>query len=283
MLFLHALLLFALSKVLASEDYKLTYDALRKVKRDGIVDTKLKPDVHPDTDTSDIQHLRPQERVKFFYTTDDPGNFVGGSLDLKLNFSTVPLEHSDAVKSVQCDDNDIQINLNTKEAYDYIAQTWPSNGSEFILAGYYQGCAGYSDGVRSFSVVKSFQMLENSLSVHASVKNMDVESVVQEFYFEWGIKVPQSNDSTLVRRSSTQGSQTINVTAQPSASSLVSSAFGPAFPLYSSKNVSVVCVDCRAYGVMKLTGSIGWSIFNPLALFAGDLTLAGNLSMAVGT
>ena len=129
-----ALFLLLSCRVIASQDFLLSYNALKTVDRRDIVHTILRPNIHPETDTSDVQHLRPQEKVKFFYSTDNPENSVGATLDLKLNFSTVPLEHSDAIQSVQCTDSDIRISLNSREAFDYIAQTWPSNGSEFILA-----------------------------------------------------------------------------------------------------------------------------------------------------
>ena len=126
-------------------------------------------------------------------------------------------------------------------------------------------------------------MFQDSLTIHASVVNMDIKSVIHEFYFEWEMAVPQTNASNkLAKRLSTLGSQVINLTASPPASSLTNSYFGKAYPLYSNKGVSASCVSCRAFGLVTMTGAVGWSIFNPLTLFAGSLAVSGNLSMAIG-
>ena len=250
-----------------------------------MVDTILRPDVHPETDTSDLQHLRPQERVNLFYTTNDPNNSVAASLDMKLNFSTVALEHSDAIDSAQCNSSsNMRITLNTREAYDYIAQTWPSNGSEFILASHFPGCAGHSDGTRGFSVVKSFRMLEDPLEVHAPVVNMDLRSVMQEFYFQWGMPVPPGKNSSTERaeRLSSLGSQLVQIRAAPNASLLTQTNFGATFPLYSRIGIVTSCVSCRALGLVTITGAIGWSVHSSNSLFAGTLSVAGDLTMVVG-
>ena len=204
-------------------------------------------------------------------------------MQLTLNVSTVALEHSDAISSVQCRGKDIRITLSNQADYDYLAEKWTAHGAPFILATYFPGCAGYDIGQRGFSYVESFHFESKALTVHAAISKVDVKSVTNDFQLQWGMDVPSGNETGIARRLSKPGYQTIKIDVGPRPSSLVStSAFDSAFPIYEGEEFSAYCVGCGATGSVTLSGMIGWSKFDPHTLQSGSINLGGNMNVRLG-
>lgn len=206
-------------------------------------------------------------------------------MDLTLNLSTVALEHTNTLKSVQCTDDTLTMAFKSHTAFQFVARTWPAHNAEFILATYFPGCAGWQQDERGYSIVKSFKLLESSLTVVANVVDMNIKSVAQEFQLQWGVSAPSSNTSALSKRYTKSGSVTVDIDAAPDSSSLVStSAFGMAYPIFESTALSCYCVNCGVSGSMTMSGSIGWSIWHPTELESGSVDINGNLAVeaAVG-
>ena len=203
---------------------------------------------------------------------------MGALLNVTLNYSSIALENSDAVKSAKCTGDELWITFWQQNAYNYAKSTWPKSGTKFILATYFPGCAGHNAGRRSFSLVNSYQMDDSTLAIRAVVEDTDLKSIMQNFNLQWGTATAQNR--TLSKRVSI-GSHTVSINVAPAANSLVTtSAFGSTFPIYSNNYISAYCVTCAARGSLTLSGQINWSILHPTTLQSGSaIVINGNLDI----
>jgi len=195
--------------------------------------TILKPAVHWGIDTSDVHHLKPRHGVQYFYSehssastyidpeltkllTLRPDASVAPTvafLDLSFTHASVPLDHSNAIESVKCSGNQVIVTFRDNDAYQYVKTEWSAHPEDFILASYTPGCAGYSAGQNSLSLVKSLSFDDPGMKVTTDIVTMQLKQAITEFTLQWGTYEPPN---PLTKRYSDTLSKTSTSTSPPS-------------------------------------------------------------------
>jgi hypothetical protein len=125
----------------------------------------------------------------------DPAQTAGMAF-VALNFSlpSVALEHSDAVKSVQCPSNNTMIvTFGSNNDLKYALQMWPSNNTDFILVSYFEGCGAHSSGERSYFAVGNFTSSNTTTSITAYGYNLDTIDAADYLSIEFGVYTPPNS------------------------------------------------------------------------------------------
>ncbi|KAJ7176915.1 hypothetical protein C8R46DRAFT_1246092 [Mycena filopes] len=154
------------------------------VRSDGSSDSNLPslhPALHPDLDTSDLNHLRASTDSSLYYSTpsglisilaaDASGNLNAAVMQLTHLYPAVSLEHSRYIRSVACNptSTSISVTFTDSVAFQTAASDWTAH-SQLLFITYTAGCgAGYTSQERSFHLVSNIQTSKTRLTITATI------------------------------------------------------------------------------------------------------------------
>ncbi|KAJ6081027.1 hypothetical protein N7499_005901 [Penicillium canescens] len=177
-------------------------------------DVALHPGLDPKHDSHNLEHLVAGLDKVLHYSQEGHRPALHGakhaSLEAKFVRNTVILDQSDYVKSVACDDNDMQICFNNPIAMATIEASWlVQDGINLVT--YHAGCGDESSGKRSF--FHASQPLVNlvDMCVVVSVTPIQESDALDSGVMTWGTY----NDPNKRKRSPTKGHVRATKPAQP--------------------------------------------------------------------
>ncbi|KAF3928088.1 hypothetical protein AA313_de0202899 [Arthrobotrys entomopaga] len=157
----------------------------------------LRPAVVSNANLADPENLRPKIEHNLYYAGDsNAGSNDAGTMpiaNVKFNFTmdAVNLESSH-IQSVTCSANPsnskttrMNIIFSDKSAYDTAVNTWPAN-EDFLLIGFFPGCAGYAQSQRSFSKVHGFTLNSATMEITATVEDLAITDAISEGEIKFG-------------------------------------------------------------------------------------------------
>lgn len=157
----------------------------------------LLPAVHWDYPVGDIHNLAPSNSSNLYYSaggvSDASIQHLFATLSTTLSYEAVVLDHSSFVSDTTCSADGIEITFTSTEAFNFAAQSW-SAASNFVLVTYTDGCHGVSDQQRTFWLINSLQLLDDTLSIIAAVATeLAIEDALHEVDLQWGTYYPPAN------------------------------------------------------------------------------------------
>ena len=161
----------------------------RPIKPEPSGPVHLSPYVHPDTDTTDPDHVKPKMNHTLHYGEGQKR----AQVDFNFNHPTVPLEYISAVKDITCpSDTDLHLTFDNSDLFDKATDDWPKSGSLFNLIDNTEGCG--KSAQRTFFQVQSYTMNKDTLSVQAKGKQLSASDpeIVDSFSASWGHVRPTS-------------------------------------------------------------------------------------------
>lgn len=108
------------------------------------------------------------------------------SLECHLNQPTVPLEHIDCIKNIQCpSDNEMSFTFDDADIFDKAIKAWPESGTPFILIDATEGCGKSQQ--RTFFQVKDYTTDKKTSSVKAKgeIVSPSDPRIVKSFQADW--------------------------------------------------------------------------------------------------
>ena len=131
-------------------------------------------------------------------------------LSANLAHPAVILDHSDYIKSVQCQGHDLEISFTDNEAYAFAKEAWAQE-KDFVLATYTTGC-GTSTNQRTFWLIDHFVSGRCATCITAVVQHeIAVEDAIHGVEMVWGTYAPaesmgKTTPSRQQRRQTSSGS-----------------------------------------------------------------------------
>ncbi|KAJ7717794.1 hypothetical protein B0H16DRAFT_1610283 [Mycena metata] len=180
----HRMLLSAAGAALAS--FVLASPAI--LRSDGSSDSNLPslhPALHPDHDTSDLNHLKANNDSSLYYSTpsaDAAGNLNAAIMQLTHLYPAISLEHSRYIRSVTCNPTSTSISVTFTDtgAFQTAASDWTAH-SQLLLITYSAGCgAGITSQERSFHLVSNIQASRTSLRITATIDTIPFHETFHE-------------------------------------------------------------------------------------------------------
>ena len=173
----------------------------------------LLPAVHWDYPVEDIQNLAPANSSDLYYSSggvSDPAvQHLFGALSSTFTYNAVVLDHSSYVANTSCSTEGILVTFTSTEAYSFASDSWAAASSGFVLVTYTDGCHGTSNQQRTFWLIKSLELLPDSLSIIAEVETeVAIEHALNDVDFQWGTYYPPGSNSTGSTSSSGSSSAT---------------------------------------------------------------------------
>lgn len=128
-------------------------------------------------------------------------------MSANLAHPAVILDHSDYVKSVQCQGYGLEIAFTDNEAYTFAKDAWASE-KDFVLATYTTGC-GASTDQRTFWLIDHFTPGHCSTCIVAVVEQeLAVEDAIHGVEILWGTYAPAADNVGKAARSLLKHHQT---------------------------------------------------------------------------
>ncbi|KAJ7027213.1 hypothetical protein C8F04DRAFT_1399581 [Mycena alexandri] len=145
----------------------------------------LHPALHPDLDTSDLNHLKANNDSSLYYSTpsaDASGNLNAAVMQLTHLYPAVSLEHSRYIRSVTCNpaSTSVSVTFTDRGAFQTAASDWTAH-SQLLLITYSAGCgAGITSHERSFHLVSNIQTSKTSLKITATIGTIPFHETFHE-------------------------------------------------------------------------------------------------------
>ncbi|KAJ5278653.1 hypothetical protein N7478_004025 [Penicillium angulare] len=160
---------------------------------DGVV---MHPGLEPNHDPYDLEHLIPNLDKVLYYSQEGHRPALHGSkhasLEAKFVRHTVVLDQSDHIKSVTCDDNNIQVCFKSPHALKAAGNSWGPLDS-FNLATYHAGCGDESSGKRSYFHASSLSVNSDSMCVVMDATRVGESDALDSGVVSWGTYVDPNN------------------------------------------------------------------------------------------
>ncbi|OQD84941.1 hypothetical protein PENANT_c011G02128 [Penicillium antarcticum] len=177
-------------------------------------DIALHPALSPNHDSHDLENLVAGLDKVLHYSQEGHRPALHGakhaSLEAKFVRNTVILDQSDHVKSVACDDSDMQICFDNPIAMATVEASWLIQGG-INLVTYHAGCGDESSGKRS--IFHASQPLINlvDMCIVVSVAPIQESDALESGVMTWGTY----NDPKKRKRSPTKGHVRVTKPTQP--------------------------------------------------------------------
>ena len=144
---------------------------------------RLEPYVHPDTDRSDPENIRPNTKQTLHYQEGQRR----AQVDFDFHNPTVQLEYISDVKDITCpSDNEIHVSFDSEAPFEKATADWPNSGNAFNLIDNTEGCG--KSGHRTFFLIQSYDLDKETRSFRAKGRALSATDpeLAKGFKAEWG-------------------------------------------------------------------------------------------------
>ncbi|KAL2822685.1 hypothetical protein BDW59DRAFT_163667 [Aspergillus cavernicola] len=159
----------------------------------SIVPPKILHPTHPPGhDPLNLEHLIPRSDHSLYFTekgktATDPTAF--GSLNTTLTHSTVILDHSAHIQSVDCSSDGLTICFDNEAASKTVDENWDlkDEDSPVIISPHFPGCGRYYQGERTYWQIMSSQLeYKKKRCIHVKTKEVTFPSIIQRGNLRFG-------------------------------------------------------------------------------------------------